>query len=109
MYDLKKAAEANTSSVGIAWVSMTEADRVGKVNELLETSEFRHELEVQSALDDGQVIVQLLRTLSSSERGTLLLDFEGLLKDKIDKGICVWVAAIGDKNSLRKLRGVTVK
>jgi hypothetical protein len=47
--------------------------------------------------------------MSASERGTFLLDLESLLKSQIDNGINIWLEPIGDKNSLRNLRGIEVK
>jgi len=59
--------------------------------------------------DDGLVYVNVdsLRSIPASDRGRLLLDLE----DKLcleDPQIRVWHASIGDKNSLRKLRGISL-
>jgi hypothetical protein len=37
------------------------------------------------------------------------LDLEELFKKSVDQGITVWGEALGDKNSLRNLRGIEVK
>ena len=58
---------------------------------------------------DGNVIVSFIETPSSSVRGGILLDLELELKNKLDVGVVVWHAALGDKNSLRKFRGIEVK
>ena len=42
-------------------------------------------------------------------RGTKLLDLEELLKENVDLGITIWLEPLGDKNSLRNLRGIEVK
>jgi hypothetical protein len=47
--------------------------------------------------------------LTASVRGSLLLDFEECIKKNIDQGLTVWGEALGDKNSLRNLRGIEVK
>jgi len=51
------------------------------------------------------VNVDSVVAIPASERGRLLLDLEDeLCKENL--GIRVWHASIGDKNSLRKLRGI---
>ena len=47
--------------------------------------------------------------LSIAERGEYLMRLESELIEKIDSKIRVWHVPIGDKNSLRNLRGVTIK
>ena len=37
-----------------------------------------------------------------------LLDFEEWIKKMLDTGISIWHVPIGDKNSLRNLRGIEV-
>ena len=49
--------------------------------------------------------VRLLTSLSPRERGSLLLDLEDELC-KLYANIRVWHTPLGDKNSLRNLRGV---
>ena len=60
-------------------------------------------------LDDGlkYVYVNFLSKIPPKERGPLLLDLEDELC-KIDKSIRVWHIPLGDKNSLRNLRGIKV-
>jgi hypothetical protein len=57
--------------------------------------------------DNGLTYVHVdsVVAISASERGKLLLDLEDEMC-KEDSGIRVWHASIGDKNSLRKLRGI---
>lgn len=61
------------------------------------------------AKENGHVIVEFRDQHSASERGTLLLDLEDSLKANIDPGITVWLAPLGDRNSLRNLRGIEMK
>ena len=61
------------------------------------------------ARQDGQVIMRLKEPLGPSERGTLLLDLEAFLKETVDPGLVVWLEPLGDRSSLRNLRGVEVK
>lgn len=93
------------------WLSLSESQRIDKLNQVIcqKGSAFNCLMSVVAAKNDGQVVVKLLRPLAASARGTLLLDFEEALKNHIDAGLTVWGEAIGDKNSLRNLRGIEVK
>ena len=46
-------------------------------------------------------------SLSIEERGSLLMEIEDKLVNKVNKSIRIWHEPIGDKNSLRQIRGVT--
>lgn len=46
---------------------------------------------------------------SVSDRGARLLEVEDYLMKNVSESIRVWHVPIGDKNSLRNLRGVTLK
>ena len=52
-------------------------------------------------------IVELKKELSASERGKILLDLEDYLCN-INPKIRVWHVPLGDKNSLRNLRGISI-
>lgn len=60
--------------------------------------------------DDGliYIYVKCISKLSPRERGTLLLDLEDEMY-KRDNRIRIWHISLGDKNSLRNLRGITLK
>jgi hypothetical protein len=64
---------------------------------------------VISCDDDCKVILKLTKELSASLRGQILLDIEDYLKENLDPGITVWLAPLGDRNSLRHLRGMVMK
>ena len=66
-------------------------------------------INVVAAKQDGQIIVTLEKPMPASKRGPLLLDFEVFLKEAIDPGLVVWLEPLGDRNSLRNLRGIEVK
>lgn len=94
-----------------SWAALSDAERLAGINNavLARQSGFEEQLTAVSAKRDGQVIVRLATPLGPSERGTLLLDFEDFLKQAVDPGITVWGESLGDKNSLRNLRGIEVK
>ena len=93
------------------WVGRSEAERLSLLARTMasKSAAFQERLSVTQAKDDGQVIVKLKESLPAGERGTLLLDFEAFLKEAVDPSLAVWVEALGDKNSLRNLRGIEVK
>lgn len=55
------------------------------------------------------VYVEFNQKLGIAPRGQYLMKLEEVLIKKIDPMIRVWHLPIGDKNSLRNLRGVTLK
>lgn len=55
------------------------------------------------------MIVGLRVPVPADKRGTLLLDLEASLKESIDPGLVVWLEPLGDRSSLRNLRGIEVK
>lgn len=54
------------------------------------------------------VYVKFITKVSPNERGTVLLDLEDELFKK-DQRYRIWHVALGDKNSLRNLRGIKIK
>ena len=106
---LKTDALADTPSTKVSWKEITEHERLILISRILTEDERYSIISISTAADNGQVLITLNNSLAASERGTLLLDFERNLKDKIDRGINVWCEPIGDKNSLRNLRGIQIK
>jgi hypothetical protein len=103
-------AKIKTTTVGKYWVGMNETERKNILNALLiKRSIFSENFEVVHTKQDGQVIIRIKNSLKPSERGTHILDLEELFKSEIDPGVNVWVEALGDKNSLRNLRGIEIK
>lgn len=92
------------------WLSLNEQERVTKIHDVItQNILFNKELCVVSAKNNGEIVVRILNSLSASTRGTLLLNFEEVIKKEVDGGLTVWGEALGDKNSLRNLRGIEVK
>ncbi len=54
------------------------------------------------------VIVSLKENMPPEKRGTFLLDLEDELC-KVDAMVRVWHTPLGDKNSLRNLRGINLE
>lgn len=93
------------------WFSLSDEQRIEKINKIINqvNPDFFQQLLVVAAKKDGQVVVRMLTPLVASVRGSLLLDFEESIKKHIDQGLTAWGEALGDKNSLRNLRGIEVK
>lgn len=105
---LYQAAIADTPVVQAPWKAMDAAQRKAAINAVIQSQQCQV-CEVVSIKNDGQVIIRFTEPVAVSKRGLLLLDLEAALKSEIDQGITVWVEALGDKNSLRNLRGIEVK
>lgn len=104
-------ASTETPTPGKSWCSASNDERLARVKQVI-ADEFlpaKGVIEPVETKTDGQVIVDLVTPLSASERGTLLLDFEEALKKLIDPGLVVWLTPLGDRSSLRNLRGIEVK
>lgn len=93
------------------WANCSDAERLVRIKQaiVVRMPSFLEALLIIAAKQDGQVIVGLNEQLPAYKRGTLLLDFEAFLKEAVDPGLVVWLEALGDKNSLRNLRGIEVK
>jgi hypothetical protein len=107
---VKHYADVPTPAPGAAWTALNERQRVDQVLNKLQASpaQFLTQIEVVTAKADGQVIVKMKQSLPASQRGPFLLDLEDYLRD-IDQALVVWLEPLGDKNSLRNLRGIEVK
>ena len=104
-------AEVDSPSPSADWLSLSDVQRIEKINQIINlvSPDFNGKLLIVAAKKDGQVVVRLLNPLAASARGSLLLDFEECIKRNLDQGLTVWGEALGDKNSLRNLRGIEVK
>ena len=100
-------ATAKSPMVGNLWKEMSENERIGTIN--IAAGKLCEGIEVVEANELGHVSIILKEKLEASERGPLILEFEQRLKEKIDQGITVWHKPIGDKSSLRNLRGIEIK
>lgn len=104
-------ADVDSPTPSASWIGLSESERIEKINKVLNQKKviFGKELVIVTAKNNGEVVVRMLNPLAASVRGTLLLDFEEFIKQEIDQGLTAWVEALGDKNSLRNLRGIEVK
>jgi hypothetical protein len=107
---LKQRSEAMTPGCGSHWQQASPADRLRVVRDIIDAvAEWASALDIAEVRDDGQVILRFTRPVDADRRGGLLLDLEDRLKSRIDQGLTVWLEPLGDRNSLRRLRGIEVR
>lgn len=111
MDPVKHFADTPTPVPGAAWTTLNERQRIDQVKSKLQASpaQFLPLIEIIAAKADGQVIVQMKESLPASQRGPFLLDLEDYVKGTVDEGLAVWLEPLGDRSSLRNLRGIEVK
>jgi len=95
---------------GDDWSSLTRGERIDLIKKSIQNFALSVDIDIDidEANKGGQISVLINNTLSAGERGPLLLNIESFLKLNVDNGITVWHAPIGDKSSLRNLRGIEV-
>jgi hypothetical protein len=98
----------DSPSTGREWINMTNDKRVRLIRESIQLLSLDFDISVIDAQENGQVSITINSPIEINDRGTLLLDLEESLKNTIDVGINLWHEAIGDKSSLRNLRGIEV-
>ena len=106
---MKLDANAETPVTQTTWKLMPDIERINLLNKQIGKKQDYMSFSINKTTESGQVLVTLDGKYSASERGVYLLDFERYLKDNVDQGINVWCETIGDKNSLRNLRGIQIK
>ena len=106
---MKINANADTPITQKTWKLMSDIERIKLLNKQMGKKQDYMSISINKATESGQVLVQSDDKFSASERAVYLLDFERYLKDNVDQGINVWCETIGDKNSLRNLRGIQIK
>tara|TARA_B100001063_G_C16552700_1_gene446883 strand:- start:202 stop:555 length:354 start_codon:yes stop_codon:yes gene_type:complete len=107
---LFELANSKTLECSIEWKAMSDEMRIKKFKIFFEENQnFDKIFNLHDIKSDGQIILSFKEIINVKERGGILLDFEEVIKDKIDKGLTVWLMPIGDKSSLRNLRGIEIK
>ena len=105
---MTKFASTPTDAVSTSWVSKSKEQRLNELSAAILGTRFEELVTPTRAIDNGQVYVSLNKPVNSSERGKLLLDLESHFKSSVEVGINLWCEPLGDKNSLRNLRGIQV-
>lgn len=106
---MQSAAEVNSPEASLEWRQFEPDQRIKFVADFRDSRPEFQKLRVTRALSDGQVFVELVEPLPPAVRGSLLLDFESGLKTNVDQGLVVWCEPLGDKSTLRNLRGIEIR
>ena len=111
MSNFKNYANSKTPSVAEKWILLNGLNRREIINSTISNTkqDVYKNFEIIECRKDGQVIIKIVNPMPPSDRGMWLLRLESILKKEIDDGITVWAESLGDKNSLRNLRGIKVK
>lgn len=108
-YITKEYSEANSPTTTIEWREKTEKERIDLIIEKIKLNNVYSDFEIISADENGQITLKIEKNIPAGERGILLLGFEQMLKNDLDKGITIWLEPVGDKSKLRNLRGIKFK
>ena len=109
MSDIYSNAIGETPKPDDSWLSLKQKDRFAIIsNKLKMKKDLDQILELVFANDSGEITFRFKRETSPSERGSILLDLEFFLKKEIYEFLYVSIEPIGDKNSLRRLRGIDI-
>lgn len=111
MEKINNYAHLPTLSLSSNWYNFTVDELTAKAVLIIKqfNDNCTHTLKFLSLSRDGNILVAFITTPQASVRGSLLLDLEIDFKAKLDIGVVVWHESLGDKNSLRKFRGIEVK
>tara|TARA_B110000008_G_scaffold18076_1_gene16780 strand:- start:2079 stop:2417 length:339 start_codon:yes stop_codon:yes gene_type:complete len=101
-------ANTDSPSTGAAWVNMAKDKRISLLESSIQLFSPQIDLNVVEVHDSGQVSIHINSVIDINDRGEFLLNLEEYLKSTIDIGINIWHEPIGDKSSLRNLRGIEV-
>jgi hypothetical protein len=102
-------AEVNSPETSSEWRQIEPDQRFKRVVDFHNSRAEFQKIRVARVLLDGQVFVELVEPLPPAARGSLLLDFESELKIGVDQGLVVWCEPLGDKSTLRNLRGIEIR
>ena len=105
----KNYANEDTPIPSRKWISLTDNDRKTIVEKITNKNDSFKIVRISSANKNGKIYVSLVESISAATRGTLLLDYEEYIKKLIDESLTVWCEPLGDKSSLRNLRGIEIK
>ena len=103
-------ANIPTQKVSPDWKNLSIPERKKQITDFLEKFYGKNaNITVHAVPENGQVVLVMEEGLPANQRGSYLLKLEKLLKENVDQGLTVWLEPVGDKSSLRKLRGVEIK
>jgi len=92
------------------WKKMPQKERVSLLMVAFNSFEerFRNNLDLIFAHENGEIIFRFKNEPAPAERGEILLNLEFVLKEKVFDFLYISIEPLGDKNSLRRLRGIDI-
>ena len=106
---MKNFAFEKTPKTSDHWISLNKDERKKLIENVLKKNENYSDFEVYETPKDGQIVLKIQKSITSSIRGLMLLELESKLKENVDKGLTVWLEPVGDRSKLRNLRGIKIK
>jgi hypothetical protein len=92
------------------WIALSTDERTALIKRFIEQNTvYSDTINLCDVAENGFVTIDFKHALGPNERGGFLLDFEHKLKQSVDVGLTVWLKPLGDRSSLRNLRGIEVK
>ena len=99
----------DTPSPEKVWLELNNSERISLINNSIHQLNKSNKVTCTRALSTGEVCLRILESIPVSERLDFFLDLEFELKKLIDEALFVSCEPLGDKSSLRNLRGIQVK
>lgn len=106
---IENSADLESPIVSNFWRNLEPDERLKKVSEVCDSDTRFSPIHISRVLANGEIFINLVEAIPANIRGSLLLDFEAELKARIDAGIVVWCEPLGDKSTLRNLRGIQIR
>lgn len=107
MTNIQFYPEQDTPKVSDQWKSLTKEQQLQLLEQHLKNISYIKTTIIEIK-ESGEVTIALDEGLKAFERGTKLLDLEESIKREVDEGLYIMVQPMGDKNALRKLRGINI-
>jgi hypothetical protein len=99
----------DTPTPGKNWLDLNDSERILLINSSITQLNKSNKIKCTRALSSGEVYLSILESIPVTERLDFFLDLEFELKKIIDDALFLSCEPLGDKSSLRNLRGIQVK
>lgn len=92
-----------------SWTDEPKLSRLKKINNFIDTKNYNKVKIIDINDTTGELLLNIIEQIDTKDRLTYLLNLEEELKTNFDSSLYIMIEPMGDKNSLRKLRGITIK
>lgn len=101
--------DSKTPKPEFLWLNLSSTERVAIINDKLTQLSKSNKVICTRALSNGEIYLKIMDNIPVAERLDFFLDLEMELKKSIDEALFISCEPLGDKSSLRNLRGIQVK